>query len=260
MKPLAFITSIILLCFTASCLNQIKPLKTRSEKAFDKAKKAMLSDKTIEIDVVWLLKKVLKSYPDKELEKLIEQREAAFFNHPMLIMITPHAPRIPLPTTPLRGLDQYYTYVQSPFGEPKELAIQYLNDYLAKPASGYILTHQLLVLIWAEETSLILSPELQNRKKDLWEKIYAEQSDDTGVFYIDLYAERAALLLEYGKVSLSDAEKWIELLILLQNKTGSWPTTHAVLQYDGQFGSSLPPPSHTTVLAMTALRNYIDKY
>lgn len=260
MKRFSLVIAILIIA--ASCAPTAdQALRQRAQTAFQKAKEALLSDPdAVQIDVIWLLKDLLQTFPDNDLQKLADTRQASLWGHPMMIMLNPTALRIPLPEEPGRGIDRYYTYNKSAFGTPQERAIQYISEFLATKESGYILTHQLLALVWAEESGLELPNQLKERRKDLLKQIHSEQTNEAGIFYMDLYAERAALLLRYGKVPRRDAERWIERLIQMQNKDGNWPGTLAVLHYDGQFGSSLPPPPHTTVLAMTALRNYLDKY
>lgn len=251
----------MVLMLLLGCSRPGQTLDQRAQKSYEKARDALLSrPEVVEVDVVWLLNDMLKSHPDADLEDLVRARTAALVGHPYMIMLDPYAARIPLPPDPGRGMDRYYVYMRAPFGEPKELAAQYVADYLSRPEGGYMLTHQLTALIWAEETGLELPQELMGRKNEILDRILAEQSNDAGIFIMDLYAERAAFLLRYGSVSHRDAEKWIERLILMQNKDGHWPASQAVLQYDGQFGSSLPPPPHTTVLAMTALQCYLHNY
>lgn len=238
-----------------------KSLEKRAEAAYEKARDAMLrSPEHVEIDVVWLLRDLLEMAPDAELQELVNARTAAFANHPFRIMLDPNAPRMPLPEDPGMGMERYYAYMQAPFGEPKERAVQFIADYLSRPERGYMLTHQLTALVWARNTGLELPPELVAMKDGLLQQIHAEQSNEGGIFIMDLYAERAAFLLRYGQVPKRDAEKWVARLVAMQNSDGHWPASQAVLQYQGQFGSSLPPPPHTTVLAMMALKMYQTEY
>ncbi len=148
--------------------------------------------------------------------------------------------------------------LRAPFGKPRERAISYINDFLATKESGYILTHQFYVLEWAEQTGLELPKQLTDKKPNILKQILREQLKSKS--FSDLYAERAATLLRFGKPKAKDAAKWIDTIVNAQLKDGNWPVYSTLLTYDGQSAIVTPPASHTAVLSLLALRVYINEY
>jgi len=229
--------------------------------SYESAKSALLKEAYIDVDVIWLVNEISRIDPDENLRNLAVERKSRLVGHPYLSLIDRNAPRIPLPASPGKGMDRFFVYMMAPFGEPKNRAIAYIEDYLSAEASGYILTHQFLSLVWAEQVGLSLPQALLNRKDDLLNQIYQEQlASGENETSMDLYAERVALLLRYSKPPENEAERWVYKLIEAQLPGGAWPGSNPVLFYDGQYGSSVPAPAHTIVLSMLALQSYMQRY
>lgn len=230
------------------------------QQAYNRAKNSLLQEDFIELDVIWIIQDILRIESDKELQALVDEYLERVDEHPYLRMVVPDAPRIELPENPGRGITRYINYIKAPFGTPRERAIQFITEYLSNEESGYILTHQLAVLIWSRQTGLDLPPDLMGRKAEVLQRIHDEQISDLEASCVDLYAERTALLLRYGKPYPEQAGQWIRRLIELQLPDGRWPPSSPRIYYDGQFASSKIPPSHTTALAMLAFKVYISDY
>jgi hypothetical protein len=108
--------------------------------------------------------------------------------------------------------------------------------------SGYELTHQLLVIFWAERRPACkIPPEWEERKSALLARVRDEAaaSDTFG----DLFAEQLAVL-ELGGWTGSIERRWIERLIEGQAPTGCW------------IDAAAPGPDHMTSLAAYALAGY----
>jgi hypothetical protein len=99
------------------------------------------------------------------------------------------------------------------------------------------------------------------RKDELWVKIYNEQLHIGSVDSIDLYMERVALVLLYGRkerVDMESVDQRIQTIIDMQLPDGSWPLSKTKIYYDGGATTLSSPRSHTTALALMALHAYIN--
>ncbi len=256
----ARITAVVALFFGAVGCAPVPPDKKAAQAAYDRAKESLLRESRVEVDVVWLLQDILRMEPDRKLQQRVDAQLEQFAGHPYLLMVKPDAARIQLPSDPGRGIDRYFVYIQSAFGFPEDRAVRYVDDFVSKRERGYVLTHQLASLLWAEQTGLQLPESVWRRKAELMDQIYAEQIEQGHRVCVDLYAERVALLLRYGSPSREEAFDWIGKLVVSQREDGTWPDSNPLLEYDGQKATSKIPPSHTTALAMLALKCYILNY
>jgi hypothetical protein len=219
---------------------------------------ALMQEPILNPDVIWVLIQVEKISPNETLRQFIEEKVATVPDHPALCAIIPDAPRVELPKQLPSGFDRYRECLLAPFGVPPERAISFIKAFLSTDERGYVLTHQFIVLIWAEQMGLELSDRLSGKKNDLLKRIYIEQREDA--FFSDLYAERAALLLYYGKPKTKDAVKWIDTIINAQLSDGIWESGPNLIDYDGQAVSLSLPKQHTTVLSLWAIRAFLSLY
>ncbi len=207
---------------------------------------------------VWLLQKILSSHPDEKLQNYVNDMVRRLATDPFVRLIHPAAVPPNLPEDPGKGLGRLGIYFMAPIGAPAERAVSFIRDYLARDETGYILTHQLLVLVWAEEAGLELPAELLAMKPKLLDKIREEHLNDPT--FSDLYAERAALLMLFGAPTPEEAALWTQTTIDAQQKYPNWRGLSWTYAYDGAAQEVTGDPVHTQALALTILRLYLDKY
>ncbi|MBU0698800.1 MAG: hypothetical protein KKE59_05170 [Proteobacteria bacterium] len=232
--------------------------RARVEKAHTLGLAAILREQVLTVGEIWLLQKMLKSAPNKALQQMVNDRAADLAGHPFERLINPSTPYANLPEDPGCGLTRFYNYILAPFGTPKKRAISFIDDFLSTDESGYVLTHQFIVLEWAEQTCLELPEQLEAKRKKLLDQILWEQLADKS--FSDLYVERVAILLYFGDPDAIAAAQWIKTIVNAQLPDGSWGLYTEHLSYDGQSITGKPGTSHTIVLALLSLRAYLDKY
>ncbi len=213
------------------------------------------------MDVLWVLHQFADS--DTELKTFVDHSKSAVHAPHYVPGVFSDLPRVDLPEHPDRGIKKFVFYVQAAFGLPRERALSWLQDFIATEEGGYILTHQFLSLIWAEQAGFPLAEQMRFRKQELWQSVYEEQCFVGRVDSIDLYMERVAIVLMYGHpedIDQNDVDKWIAQIVDLQLDDGSWPLSKTRISYDGASTEVSSPRSHTTALAMMALDAYIHKF
>ena len=236
----------------------IDHLATRVEKSYNSGVAAIKQEPDLTVGEVWLLQEIIKLKPDETLQQIVNEKTAALAGHPYLRLIDPTAPLVKLPEDSSAGFSRFYNFMTAPFGFPKERAISLISDFLTTDETGYVLTHQFLALIWAEQTGLELPKNLVGQKQKLLERILQEQLTDD--VFSDLYAERVAVLCHFGKPKPLDAAHWIRTIISAQLQNGSWGLYAENLTFDGRLISGRPGAAHTIALALLSLRNYLDRY
>ncbi len=228
--------------------------------AYDRARTSMLREKRVHVDVLWVLYQFADS--DAELKAFIEESKKSILAPYFIPGVFSDLPRMELPEHPDRGIRKFILYLQAAFSQPQDRALSWLQKFIASEEEGYILTHQFLGLIWAEQANLPLTEEMLVRKQELWHCIYEEQCSVAGVNSIDLYMERIAMVLMYGYPEGVDrrvVDRWMAQIVDLQLDDGSWPLSKTRISYDEAFTVVSSPRSHTTALAMMALNAYIQK-
>ncbi len=257
----------VIVCLTGigCCIEQasvsnlnLTRLRTQAAEAFTSGIAAIMREPVLSVDEIWVLREILKLTPDEALQQFVNDKIAGLRGNSFLRLIDPNVSRIDLSADQYSGFSRFYSYVLAPFGMPEERAISFINDFLATEESGYILTHQFLVLEWAEQTDLELPEPLRNKRKGILERILQEQLADDS--FSDLYAERAAILLRFKKPKAKDAVNWIRTIVNAQLKDGSWGIYSKELTYDGQSTILKPTASHTIVLSLLSLRVYLNAY
>ena len=225
------------------------------EYALDAGAQAVRALPSFQAGDVWVLKQVAKLAPSLRLEPVIETQVAELIDSPFARQLDPSLPARPLPPYPGQGIRKLYAYIQAPFGEPHARAVEWIRAYLDHDAHGYVLTHQFLVLPWAEESGVVLPRELRDRQMPLLARIEREQGLDHG--FSDLYAERAALLLHFGEPARAAAREWVDTILAAQGDDGAWRDVQpSVIEFDGQQSRAFHPPSHTSAFALWALVAY----
>ena len=227
-------------------------------RAYQAGLAAIMRESKLNPDTIWGLNQIVQMAPDDRLQKFIEEKTAILPKQPGFCAIISDAPRAALPEIRATGFAKYVQSLQAPFGTPTERAISFLEDFLSTQESSYVLTHQFLVLVWAEQMGLELPKQLTDRKEDLLKQILREQQKDHS--FSDLYAERTALLLHYDKPSARDVEKWIDTILAAQLKDGRWWTYPALIDYDGETTLLKPLQQHSTVLSLWALQSYLHAH
>ena len=241
---------------------ELQNLKTLANSALERAKKAALKNTWWDPGSIWLLQQFLKFRPDPEIQKLTEAWVGRFSHHELAFMINPKAERMELPQDPGRGIEKLFVYIKSPFGKPQKRAVKFITSYVSTKEYNYVLTHQLMTIVWADQTALKLPAKVVDRKQELLKQIATEQAADNGPS--DLYTERAVILLMYDKPSLSDAALWIKRIVKDQESDGSWSARSYTLEYDnekitvggpGKFASQ-----HSTALSMLTLGAFLENF
>ena len=209
---------------------------------------------------IWVLQRTLRVKPDPALGELVSSWVTRLRADPFRRQIDPTAPPAPLPEDPGSGLKRLFHYVMAPFGAPPERALRFMTEYLAyEEVDGYVLTHQFYLFPWCEEQDIALPSELQALRPGLLERIAAEQAGDA--VFTDLWAERAATLLEFSEPRRSEADAWIDRLLSEQHKDGIWADTHpSILTFDGQRARAIHTPSHTTAFALWSFARFLERY
>lgn len=200
----------------------------------------------------WILQQWLRLHPDPGLARVIEQSKARLGSDPAARLLDPALPPIALPARLPSGIQRMAAAVLAPLGTPHERAVGFIRAFVERPERGYVLTHQLLVLLWAPDMGLELPADLRGRRTDLMQRIAAEQAADVRGFS-DLASERIALLLCFGTPARRDAARWLQVLLRAQATDGRWHDPRpSSITYDGQSATAMHDWRHTTAMAVVA--------
>jgi len=233
-------------------------IRKRAAKAYTSGLAAVMQEPVLTVGDVWVLQEILKCAPDKVLRQFVNNNTARLSGDPFLRLINPTAPLMDLPVDPGVGATRFYNFMLAPFGRPEERAISFINDFLSTDESGYALTHQFLVLEWAEQMGLEFPKQMSAKKQKLQGRILQEQLTDKS--FSDLYAERVAILLRFTEPEPFDVTQWVQTIVNAQLQDGSWGLYSGHLAYDRQSVTGKPGVIHTIVLVLLTLRIYLDKY
>lgn len=245
---------------------KLSNLKKRSEKALQKAQQAIaneLQDLKWQPGEIWLFQEYLKYRQDENIRQFVKDSSIKLSGHPFVAVFNPDSEPIDLPENPGKGFRRFTYYCVAPFGKPPGRASHFIKSFLSAKGEGYVLTHQLSVIIWSQERGLKLPPKVVNQKKRLLQEIADEQrSWDKG--FSDLYAERTALLLMYGKPSPEEAMDWIETILDAQEVGGYWYAYKNIVTFDNETvymgGVEISDTNHPTALSMLAIAVFLDRY
>lgn len=225
-----------------------------------------LLDHPCKEDVIWVLQKIYALYPDQGLAAYIKIMREHHAGSELEKLISPGVSTEPEYNKNAKGLDLLLNYTHSVFFNSHDLGNQLLKEYLSEDKQGYILTHQFIALVWGEEQRKNIPKNLLANKTRLLQKILDEHRDDP-IFH-DLYAERAAFLLNYMNESLSikEIEEWVKRIVISQLNDGQWEGGSYQV-YTDYYGTGLVTPTagkvsdqrdHTTVLAIWVLAKYLQ--
>jgi hypothetical protein len=247
----------------SGCISGSPPpehFKQEAATALDRARTSLLAEKKVAVDVLWVLQQIQSKQQDAAIEGFIQNMKGQIRNPSYLPGVFPDLEKVALPESIQPGIRRFFTYLDAPRGQPEETALRHLKQFIAEDAGGYILTHQFIVLLLAEQAGLPFTEDIRRRKAELLNEIYAEQMRAGSVDCLDLYMERTALILFYGdqnKISKDQANEWVKTIINLQLPDGSWPVSKSAISYDGETTTLFTPRPHTTVLAIMALQAYV---
>ncbi len=205
------------------------------------------------VGTAWFLQQLQTRSPDERLAALLARSVPALRADPSIRLIDPSAPPALLQADPPRGLLRFANYLLAPVGAPPQRAAEFVAALLAPDEQGYVLTHQLLVLIWAEQFGVAVPPDAPALRAHLLARIAAEQAAARQPCS-DLNAERLAVLFTFGEPPAAAAAGWLDALIACQDADGRWvDATPSQLTYDGQTTPAYHEWTHTTGLAVVAL-------
>lgn len=211
----------------------------------------------MEVGEAWFLQRLAAQRADPELRALVADAERRLGGHRAARILRADAAPAPLPADPGRGIARLATYIFAPAGSPPERAVAFIDDFTRTPASGYVLTHQWMVLEWADSAGLALPAALAARRAGLLERIAAEQAADTR--FSDLFAERATILLASAAPDAREAERWIDVIAAAAPADGRWVSSRSTIAYDGQTASANHPWVHTTGFVAAASGFYLQR-
>ncbi|MDX2166988.1 MAG: hypothetical protein SF182_07995 [Deltaproteobacteria bacterium] len=209
----------------------------------------------MEVGETWFLQQLARRRPDPALDALLERTRRGLAGHRAARLVDPAAPRLELPADAGHGIMRLANYIFAPVGAPPDRAMAFIDDFTAQPLTGYPLTHQLLVLEWADAVGLALPAPVRERRADLLRRIAAEQRADPT--FSDLFAERAAILLAFTTPAADEAAGWIEVIAAAQPADGRWISGRTSFAYDGQSATANHPWVHTTGFVAAAAGYYL---
>ena len=228
-------------------------------RALARSFQALLSESLFTVGDVWVLQQLLRLRADPELERLIERWRGELGSSPFRRRINPEATRVALPEDPGRGIIRFYNYVLAPFGRPESRALEFIRDLVSSQETGYVLTHQFLVIEWAGEQGLLLPEPVLALRPQLLDRIAAEHAASDR--FSDLFAERATLLIQFTHPIPAAATDWVDILLAAQLPDGNWEDLEpSTIVFDGQTTAAMHNRAHTTTWAALALAAYVQRH
>lgn len=254
---------LLVACWLATCLgcgasvNETE-LRPKARQSLLSGVSALTGEEKFDVGDVWAAQQILKIYPDENLQSWVDAAAIEEKDHPLGLLVHPEARRALLPSKPDEGATRFMQYLYAPCGRPAARAARFVEDFASTEESGYVLAHQLLTIVWSEQTGVELPAETIARKEALWKRLLDEQYDDDE--YSDLFVERAALLQAYGEPPHNEVLRWIDVIVKAQNPDGTWlDRRSAKSTYNGEEFETTPWRAHTTVLALWALADYFHR-
>ena len=192
-----------------------------------------------------------------ELKDWVERQIPLHKDDPFYPIISPKSrSKKSLGEDPGRGIVRWTNYLLASVAEPEGLAMRWLDDYLALDASGYILTHQLTALVWAEAMGRPVPASLRAKRPRLLARIAAEQAKDSE--FSDLWVERAAFLSAFGEPDRRDLEAWVETIVDNHLGSGDWGDGASEIEFDDHTLVAHHAREHLRGLAMIVLAKYLE--
>lgn len=231
-------------------------LRERARSAFEAGRKTVVATPKTQVDAVWFAQVALWSLPDPELEAWVARQIPLHENDPDFPIISPKArSKKTLGEDPGHGIVRWTNYLRASVAEPEDLAMRFLGEYLALEASGYILTHQLTALVWAEAMGRPVPASLRAKRAGLLARIAAEQAQDP--VFSDLWVERAAFLATFGQTDPATLEAWVEKIVENHLGNGDWGDGATEIEFDGHTLVAHHAREHLRGLAMIVLAHYL---
>ena len=210
-----------------------------------------LMGQELRVDEVWGLRQIEGQLNKPGLSEFLNQQTVHLKNDPFIFLVDPSSPKPILPGKCGQGRPKLQVYLQASIGEPRQRALQLIEQFLKFDGHGYILTHQFLVLKWQEQTQGALPADLSRQKQHLLQKIALEQSEDS--VFSDIAAERMAILGLYGQATKEQKAYWQSHILNARLPQGGWPSESVSIEFDGLEAQIIPGSNHTRVLAIMAL-------
>jgi hypothetical protein len=225
--------------------------------ARDRGLNRLMREDALDAGEVWVMQKVAPFLDDEALSTRIAhwvwamRREEA----PMLALVDPRAPRPSLREERGSGALRLQGYLVASVAEPVSEAAVRIQEFLEEPASKYLLTHQLLVLIWWEEVRGFPPPIPGDARERLVARVMEEQM--ASAEFSDLFAERAFLLGHFGGACVEDLAEWARIIRNAQEADGTWGELQWSLEYAGR-EYQVSGMTHPAALAIGALQAYVN--
>ncbi len=231
-------------------------LRERARASFEAGRKTVVATPKTQVDAVWFAQLALRSRADPELEAWVARQIPLHEEEPFFPIISPKdRSKKSLGEDPGRGIVRWTNYLLASVAEPEGLAMRFLDDYLATPASGYVLTHQLTALVWAEAMERPVPAPLRAKRAALLARIAAEQAKDP--VFSDLWVERAAFLSAFGQPDPATLEAWVEPIVDNHLGSGDWGDGASEIEFDGHTLVAQHAREHLRGLAMIVLAKYL---
>ena len=232
-------------------------LRQRAEASFKAGMRTVIASPRTEVDAVWFAQLALRHRPRPELKDWVERQIPLHKDDPFYPIISPKSrSKKSLGEDPGRGIVRWTNYLLASVAEPEGLAMRWLDDYLALDASGYILTHQLTALVWAEAMGRPVPASLRAKRPRLLARIAAEQAKDSE--FSDLWVERAAFLSAFGEPDRRDLEAWVETIVDNHLGSGDWGDGASEIEFDDHTLVAHHAREHLRGLAMIVLAKYLE--
>ncbi|MEO8601022.1 MAG: hypothetical protein ABI629_00450 [bacterium] len=207
---------------------------------------------------VWTLQHLYPGGPPR-FEALLSRSVAALRGDPTARLIAPQLPAPDLPADPGHGILRLSRYLQGPYGTPPERASAFVRDFLRSDEQGYILTHQLLAVRWAQQFGVLSGVQAASLQAPLVARVLQEQRTAPPQFR-DLYAERVALILASVRLPRAEIAPWIDTITAAQQPDGRWVDAQtSPLVYDGQSATAHHDWTHVSAFAVTALAYVVQQ-
>jgi hypothetical protein len=217
---------------------------------FERAVELLGSIETPRIDTVWILGQVGERHSELHLDDPLDGRRVSEPSDPALRLVdptaTPAAPRV-------SGSDANARLIRdmgAVFGPPGPATTAAVDRFTGlADQHGYVLAHQWLVLLWADDLGLELPVAITDRAAGLEAAVRAELRDHPDL-PLDLWAELTALLVNHGRAT-TDAERASAACraVGTVSADGAWRGDGTYRQeYDGGAFDIVAEPEHVTSL------------
>jgi hypothetical protein len=200
---------------------------------------------------ILMMRHMLCARPDEVLAAHIEvHRRRQLGDRDRAKLLDPSLPGYPLTGDMRKPQEGVYHFIVASFGDPEDLALDLLRQYLQQTHDGYELTHQLLAATWWEDVGRVLPDDLRNLRPPILERIRREHAAEEGI--LDLYAERAAVLTLFDERPCPPSlPKWVDVMLEAHQEDGGWPVDRGLVPPAQSTG-------HTSVFGFVLLQAYRD--